>query len=112
MLGVPALYPRLVGPEPPHNVIQPLLPALRLLSLLQVRAARQEALRAAAVARAQALIGLDHVRPGPGKAGVGGVGVSEELLAAVVLQLPLLLRLLDDGVAVLGPGQSWVLKSC
>ena len=58
MLGVPgvaALYPRLVCPQPPHDVIQPLLPALRLLRLLQVRAARQEPLRAAAVARAQAL---------------------------------------------------------
>ena len=57
------------------------------------------------------LIGLDHVRPGPGEAGVGGVGVAEELLAAVVLQLPLLLRLLDDGVPVLGPGQPRVLTS-
>ena len=56
--GVPsvaALYPRLVCPQPPHDVIQPLLPALRLLRLLQVRAARQEPLRAAAVARAQTL---------------------------------------------------------
>ena len=53
--GVAALYPRLVCPQPPHDVIQPLLPALRLLRLLQVRAARQEPLRAAAVARAQAL---------------------------------------------------------
>merc|ERR1719326_2860718 len=85
--GVAALYPRLVCPQPPHDVVQPLLPALRLLRLLQVRAARQEPLRAAAVARTQTLIGLDHVRPGPGEAGVGRVGVSEELLAAVVLQL-------------------------
>ena len=53
--GVTALYPRLVCPQPPHDVVQPLLPALRLLRLLQVRAARQEPLRAAAVARAQAL---------------------------------------------------------
>ena len=50
------------------------------------------------------LIGLDHVRPGPGEAGVGWVGVAEVLLAAAVLQLPLLLRLLDHGVPVLGPG--------
>ena len=53
--GVAALYPRLVCPQPPHDAVQPLLPALRLLRLLQVRAARQEPLRAAAVARAQAL---------------------------------------------------------
>ena len=53
--GVAALYPRLVCPQPPHDGVQPLLPALRLLRLLQVQAARQEPLRAAAVARAQAL---------------------------------------------------------
>ena len=53
--GVAALYPRLVCPQPPHDGVQPLLPPLRLLRLLQVQAARQEPLRAAAVARAQAL---------------------------------------------------------
>ena len=53
--GVAALYPRLVCPQPPHDGVQPLLPALRLLRLLQVQAARQEPLRAAAVAGAQAL---------------------------------------------------------
>ena len=35
--GVAALYPRLVCPEPPHDGVQPLLPPLRLLSLLQGR---------------------------------------------------------------------------
>ena len=53
--GVAALYPRLVCPQPPHDGVQPLLPALRLLRLLQVQAARQEPLRAAAVAGTQAL---------------------------------------------------------
>ena len=53
--GVAALYPRLVCPQPPHDGVQPLLPPLRLLRLLQVQAARQEPLRAAAVAGAQAL---------------------------------------------------------
>ena len=53
--GVAALYPRLVCPQPPHDGVQPLLPPLRLLRLLQVQAARQEPLRAAAVAGTQAL---------------------------------------------------------